>query len=155
MNIGFYYGSFDPFTNGHFNLVSEAAKRFDKVIVTIGSNPLKMYKRRRFNKKIMKKQMEKLFIRENLINVEVSFGFFSTMCKLKNYRPTLIRGIRNSKDESYERKIAKILKMIFRLETIFIRGGNISSTMVMNKIREGENVEHLLPKEIFEIVKTK
>lgn len=35
MNIGFIYGSFDPFTNGHFNLVSEAAKRFDKVIVTI------------------------------------------------------------------------------------------------------------------------
>lgn len=155
MNIGFIYGSFDPFTNGHFNLVSEASKRFDKVIVTIGSNPLKMYKRRRFNKKVMKKQMEKLFIRENLINVEVSFGFFATMWKLKNYRPTLIRGIRNSKDESYERKIAKIWKKIFRLETIFIRGGNISSTMVMNKIREGENVEYLLPKEILEIVKSK
>lgn len=133
MNIGFYYGSFDPFTNGHFKLVYEAAKRFDKVIVTIGNNPLKMYKRRRFNKKIMKKQMEEVFIREDFINVEVSFGFIATIWKIRKYKPTLIRGIRDSEDEEYERRMAKMWKKIFRLETIFIYGENISSTKVMEK----------------------
>ena len=30
MNIGFYAGSFSPFTNGHLHVVREASKLFDK-----------------------------------------------------------------------------------------------------------------------------
>ena len=36
--IGFYAGSFDPFTNGHLKIVTKAAKNFDKVIVGIAYN---------------------------------------------------------------------------------------------------------------------
>ena len=36
--IGFYAGSFDPFTNGHLQIVKKAAKCFDKVIIGIGYN---------------------------------------------------------------------------------------------------------------------
>ena len=36
MNIGFYAGSFSPFTNGHLHVVKEASKLFDKVIIGIG-----------------------------------------------------------------------------------------------------------------------
>ena len=36
--VGFYAGSFDPFTNGHLQIVKKAAKCFDKVIVGIGYN---------------------------------------------------------------------------------------------------------------------
>ena len=39
--IGFYAGSFDPFTRGHLSIVCEALCLFDKVIVGIGSNPSK------------------------------------------------------------------------------------------------------------------
>ena len=31
--IGFYAGSFDPFTNGHLQIVTKAAKCFNKVII--------------------------------------------------------------------------------------------------------------------------
>ena len=44
--IGFYAGSFDPFTNGHLHVVKVSAKLFDKVIIGIGINPTK---KRRFN----------------------------------------------------------------------------------------------------------
>ena len=46
MNVGFYAGSFDPFTNGHLHVISTAAKLFDKVIVGIAVNPKKQ---RRFD----------------------------------------------------------------------------------------------------------
>ena len=36
--IGFYAGSFDPFTNGHLQIVKKAARCFDKVIIGIGHN---------------------------------------------------------------------------------------------------------------------
>lgn len=32
MKIGFYAGSFDPFTNGHLHVVARSAELFDKVI---------------------------------------------------------------------------------------------------------------------------
>ena len=36
--VGFYAGSFDPFTNGHLQVVKKASKCFDKVIIGIGYN---------------------------------------------------------------------------------------------------------------------
>lgn len=61
MRICFYYGSFDPFTNGHLYVCSEALKQFDKLIISIGRNPLKIYRRRRFNKHLMEIGMKEVF----------------------------------------------------------------------------------------------
>ena len=33
--VGFYAGSFDPFTNGHLQIVKKSIKCFDKVIFAI------------------------------------------------------------------------------------------------------------------------
>ena len=41
MKIGFYAGSFDPFTIGHLHIVKAASKVFDKVYVGMGINPNK------------------------------------------------------------------------------------------------------------------
>ena len=37
-NIAIYPGSFDPFTNGHLDMVIKGSKLFDKVHVVIGLN---------------------------------------------------------------------------------------------------------------------
>ena len=47
--IGFYVGSFDPFTNGHMEIVRQATKIFDTVIVGVGTNPQKHH---RFDKQL-------------------------------------------------------------------------------------------------------
>lgn len=39
--IGFYAGSFDPFTKGHLAIVCEALCTFDKIIIGVGINPSK------------------------------------------------------------------------------------------------------------------
>ena len=37
-----YPGSFDPWTNGHLDILSRAVKMFDKIIVTVAVNNKKM-----------------------------------------------------------------------------------------------------------------
>lgn len=67
----------------------------------------------------------------------------------------LIRGIRNSKDYNYETTLAKIYKASIGLDTMYIYGEDISSTMVMEYLKSGKNVEAYLPKEILELVSNK
>lgn len=36
--VAIYPGSFDPFTNGHINIIERGVKVFDKVIVAVAHN---------------------------------------------------------------------------------------------------------------------
>ena len=60
-------GSFDPFHNGHLDIVNEALNLFDKVVITISNNPSK--KNYWFNIEKRKKLVCKCI--KNLNNVEV------------------------------------------------------------------------------------
>lgn len=37
MKLAIYPGSFDPFTNGHKNILQQACRLFDKVIVAVAT----------------------------------------------------------------------------------------------------------------------
>ena len=41
MTTAVYPGSFDPCTNGHFDIIKRASKMFDKLIVAVLDNPEK------------------------------------------------------------------------------------------------------------------
>ena len=68
MRIGFYAGSFDPFTLGHLHIVKEASKLFDKVYVGIGVNS---NKNRHYNQEEMKSVILKALKEEGLDNADV------------------------------------------------------------------------------------
>lgn len=154
MKIGFYAGSFDPFTNGHLHVINKSAKLFDKVIVGIGVHPTK---KRRFDKELMLRAMEQVFKRENLTNVEViSYDNLSSDVALEYGAMFLIRGIRNGMDYEYEEKIASINEEIADLDTVYFRAGklgNISSSMVMELLRNNKDVTKYLPPEVLALVK--
>lgn len=154
MRIGFYAGSFDPFTKGHLHVVKQAAKLFDKVIVGIGVNGQKT---RRFDEEKMKEGMIKTFENEGLTNIEVvSYNNLSVDVAKKYNANFLIRGIRNGVDYSYEENLAEVNEEISGLDTIYVRAGKlgvISSSMVAELLHNGKSVDNYLTKEIQEVIK--
>jgi pantetheine-phosphate adenylyltransferase len=153
MQIGFYAGSFDPFTNGHLHVIKIASQIFDKVIVGIGINSLK---ERRFNQELMKEAIQKVLISNNLNNVEViCYSKLSVDAAQEHNANFLIRGIRNGMDYDYEENVALINEEISSLDTIYIRAGKlgaISSSMVMDLLQYGRNISNLVPKEILDVI---
>ena len=154
MEIGFYAGSFDPFTNGHLHVIEKSVKIFDKVIIGIGDNP---DKKRRFDKSLMKNLIEELLINRKLTNVEVICYENMTVDAAKSNNATfLVRGVRNGIDYDCEENMASINEEVAGIDTIYIRAGklgNISSSMVMDLLEHGKDVSKYLPKEIINFIK--
>ena len=154
MKIGFYAGSFDPFTNGHLHVVTQSAKLFDRVIIGIGVHPKKT---RRFDKELMQKAIEQVLARNNLNNVTViCYDNLSVDVAIENNSTFLVRGIRNGMDYEYEENMASINEEISGLDTVYIRAGNlgnISSSMVMELLRNNKDVSKYLPEEVLTLVR--
>ncbi len=146
MKIGFYSGSFDPFTNGHLHIVKTACQLFDKVIIGIGINHTK---KRRYDLASMKKAIEETIKQENLKNVIVIDYDILTVDIAKKYNVNfLIRGLRNDTDYAYEENLAQINEEIAGIDTIYLRSGHlgfISSSMADELIRYKKDVVKYIP----------
>ena len=149
MNIGFYAGSFDPFTFGHLNVIEKSSAILDKVVVGIGSNNTKT---RRFDKDVMKVAMEQIFKKRGLNNVTVVCYTNLSVDTAKEFGANiLVRGIRNGMDYAYEENLAQINFELSGLDTIYIRAGKygiVSSSMVYDLIANGKDISNFVPEEI-------
>ena len=148
-----YPGSFDPFTNGHLDIVKKAAALFDEVDVVIGVNS---NKRRTFAAEAMKLAIEKTLQELGLSNVSVTIhdGLVAAYAK-ENDISYMIRGLRNNMDYNYEENIAEVNKLINpRLEYVYFRAENVavSSSMVKELRSYGLDISPYVPKAIFDIV---
>ena len=154
MKIGFYAGSFDPFTIGHLHIVKVASKIFDKVIVGVGINPKKT---RRFDRIKMKEAIEKLLKYKSIKNVEVIIFEGLTADVAKKYNADfLIRGVRNGIDYDFEENLALINEEISGIDTIYIRAGQygaISSSMVYELLKRNKDVSKYIPNFVIDIIK--
>lgn len=156
MKIGFFAGSFDPFTVGHLFVAKSAAQIFDKVIIGIGVNENKT---RRFDKQKMKAAIEEDFKRLKITNVAVMIYNGYTVDAAKKMSATvLVRGVRNQEDFENEEKLAAANKELSGIETIYFRTGEygfVSSTMVFEKLKNGESVENLVPPAVLKLITEK
>lgn len=156
MKIGFYSGSFDPFTNGHLHIIRTACDIFDTVIVGIGVNPNKS---RRYPVDSMKIAIEETLKQENMNNVKViSYDTLTVDIASQFHANYLIRGLRNDTDYAYEENLAQINEEISDLDTIYLRSGIlgfISSSMITELIQYHKDVSKYLPKPVLDIIKSK
>ncbi|HHV34654.1 MAG TPA: pantetheine-phosphate adenylyltransferase [Syntrophomonadaceae bacterium] len=133
MGIVVYPGSFDPFTHGHLDIISRAAKIFDKVIVAVsvnsGKKPLFTIEER-----------VAMITREccHLENVEVGYfhGLLVDFVKEKNAQ-AIVRGLRAVSDFEYEFQMALTNRNLSpELETIFFVAQPMYSFLSSSIVKE-------------------
>ena len=151
--IGFYAGSFDPFTNGHLAIVKKTSKCFEKVIIGIGHNT---EKKERIDKIKMKEAINQTIQEENLTNVQVIIYDGLTVEAAKEYNADiLIRGLRNGTDYEYEENISAINEKMASIDTCYFRAGDlgyISSSIVMDIYNNNKPIDSLVPKPVADLL---
>jgi len=153
-NIAIYPGSFDPFTNGHLDIVKKGAKLFDEVHILIGVNAKK---KRSYDSDLMKNAIEKTLEENNITNCKV-FVYEGLVAEYTNENKIeyMIRGLRNNMDYNYEENIAEVNKLINPgLEYVYFRAENVavSSSMVKELNGFGKDVSKFVPSQVLKIMK--
>jgi pantetheine-phosphate adenylyltransferase len=95
INVGCYFGTFNPFHVGHYDILTKANNLFDKVIVVVAQNPDKLPIENENNTYRIENKLKYFEVVRLLDNgTQVSF-----MNSIKEYsNPTAIKGLRNTKD---------------------------------------------------------
>ena len=144
--IAVFPGSFDPFTNGHLDIVRRGLGLFDEVIVAIGTNSSKQ---RYLPVEQMMELIGGVFSDEPRVSVRTFKGLTAEFAREVGAR-YLLRGLRNSPDFEYEKPIAHGNQHVNpELETVFLLTspalGSISSTIIRDIHRFGGNVAAFVP----------
>lgn len=145
MRKAIFPGSFDPITNGHFDIIKRGITLFDEIIVAIGINAEKKYM---FPLEVRKKFIEDCFKDEPKIKVVTYEGLTIDLCK-KEKAQFILRGLRNPADFEFEKAIAHTNRQLSRIETVFLltaaKTSYISSSIVRDVIRNGGDYTGLVP----------
>ena len=157
MNIAVYPGTFDPFTNGHKDLVQRAASNiFDKVYICVAENSRKdtlfsLDERIELARKSL----------SEIENIEV-IGFngllvdFAKVLKAK----VILRGLRVVSDFEYEFQMSSMNKKLNDgIESIFLTPSEsyafLSSSLVKEIAELGGDVSEFVSKEVKEALHKK
>jgi len=145
MRRAVFPGSFDPITNGHFDIIQRAIPLFDEIIIAIGINADKKYM---FSLEERKQFIVETFKDEPKIKVDTYTGLTIDYCKKveANY---LLRGLRNPADFEFEKAIAHANRLASQIETVFLLTAAstsfISSSIVRDFIRNNGDYTLLVP----------
>ena len=153
MKTAVYPGSFDPFTNGHLDIVKKASALFDKVAIVVAINKNKS---RAYDVDKMCKAIEATLSENNITNCIVGSwdGLIADLMQQWNIK-YLIRGLRNTMDYNYEENIAEVNKLINPdIEYIYFRADNsaISSSMVKELHSFGQDISQYVSKSVMEVM---
>ena len=151
--IALYPGTFDPITNGHFDIIERARNLFDEVVVAVAAS---------VDKKPMftldeRIEMTKIAVKD-LENVRV-VGFDNLTIDLAHEHDAgvLIRGLRAVSDFEYELQLGYLNNSLDdTIETVYLmpklQHAFISSSIVRNLLKFNGKTEHLLPKDVQAII---
>lgn len=154
MRRAVFAGSFDPFTNGHLDIIKKASRMFDQVMVVLAYNPKK---KRRYHPDVMCTIMDETIKNEGITNVVVGSWTNTMMAFMTNCQDAFyIRGLRGIEDYLYEEKDAKINKEFLpSVEYIYLRSDNeiISSTMVKELFDFDLDISSYVPEGVLNLMK--
>lgn len=146
MNCVIYPGTFDPITNGHYDLIERACQLFDRVVVAVAQNPSKnplftLEQRVEMCKKVLEPLGDK-------VEVEGFSSLLANFTKEKGAKGVL-RGLRAVSDFEYEFQLANMNRALNpEMESIFLtpseKNSFISSSLVREIARHGGDVSQFV-----------
>ena len=150
MKLGIYPGSFDPFTNGHNDILSRSLKIFDKVIIAVVKNSAKNYL---FSLEDRVRMINDLFKdHENISCMGLDSKLTVDLASELNAQ-AIIRGLRAVSDFEYEFQIASINRSQNpEIESVFFTPDEkltfISSSMVKELASYGGDISKYVDADI-------
>jgi pantetheine-phosphate adenylyltransferase len=150
-----YPGTFDPFTNGHLDVLRRAAKLFDKVTVAVAVSSTK--------DALFKPRQRVDFIRASLHGMDnvlvVSFEGLLVEFARQQRAHAIIRGLRALSDFEFEFNMALMNRHLEpKVETIFVMPNEAysytSSTLVKQIAKLGGDVSKFVPPRVATALRT-
>ncbi|WP_455755906.1 pantetheine-phosphate adenylyltransferase [Sulfurimonas sp.] len=151
--IALYPGTFDPITNGHFDVIERALGLFDEVIIAVAISQ---------DKKPMFTLQERIeMINKSIANLDrvrvVGFDNLTVDLAKEHDATVLIRGLRAVSDFEYELQLGYLNNSLDdNIETVYLmpklQHAFISSSIVRNLLKFNGKTDHLLPSEVQEII---
>ena len=147
-------GSFDPVTYGHRDIITRAAKIFDKVIVLVSINPLKQES---FTPEERVEMIKAVTTEINNIEIDTFDGLLADYVKQKG-AVAIVKGLRAVSDFEYEFQMALANKKLYaEAETVFLTTSAenmyLSSSVVKQIASFGGDISHFVPGCILEDIK--
>jgi len=139
-------GTFDPFTNGHLDIVERSLRIFDHVIIAVATNPKK--------KPLFPVEERITMIREavgGLKGVDVD-SFNGLLVDYVNSKKgsAVVRGLRAVSDFEYEMQMALMNRRLYpEIETVFMMPSEeytfLTSTVIKEVASFGGDIKGLVP----------
>jgi pantetheine-phosphate adenylyltransferase len=161
MTVAFYPGSFDPFTNGHIDVLVQALNVASKLVVAIGVHPGKtpLFSFEERADLIQRSIADALPARAGDVSV-VSFSNLVVDAARSHGARLLIRGLRDGTDLDYEMQMAGMNRqMAPDVQTVFLPAGvasrPITATLVRQIAAMGGDVSAFVPAPVFAALKVR
>ncbi len=156
MITAIYPGSFDPVTNGHLDIITRAAKLFEKLVIGVYDRP---------DKTLLFTTDERLeLVQQSIValpdvEVRVFSGLAVNFAKEMKAR-TIVRGLRMSADFEREFDLAMMQKTLFPgIEIVCLMADLkyqfLSSSLLKEAARLGGDVSELVPEHVAIALKEK
>lgn len=156
MKRAVYAGSFDPVTLGHLDIIKRSAEIFDEIIVGV----------------LMNSSKSPLFSVEERVNMLEEATKMIPNCKVVSFSGLLVdfaremgtnvivRGLRAVTDFEYELQIAQSNRIVAPdVDTVFlttnIEYSYLSSSIVKEFARYGEDVSSFVPENVIPVLRNK
>jgi len=151
-----YPGTFDPFTNGHFSLVTRALSIFDRVIVAVARDPQKKTLFSLEERVDMGREVFRDFPR---VKVEGFSGLLVDYAR-KQGAKVILRGLRAVSDFDYEFQMALMNRKLERcIQTVFLMTDFkwifMSSTLIKEVACLEGNIKGLVPEPVVPLLYAK
>ncbi|HVY21643.1 MAG TPA: pantetheine-phosphate adenylyltransferase [Bauldia sp.] len=147
----FFPGTFDPVTNGHVDLLRQALRVADKVVVAIGVNPGKSPMFTLAERKAMVAGTIKALGRKDAARVtSIHFEGLAVDAARTAGADFIVRGLRDAKDFDYEMQMAAMnATLAADIATVFLPASpsarHITATLVRQIANMGGDVTPFVP----------